>query len=329
MTTISFDGPPSGDAAPRLLDVHTHGAVGHQFGVDEAGTRAAVAHHRSRGTGSLVASLVSATDADLEHQVGVLAPLVAEGLIAGIHLEGPFLSVARCGAHDPALLRDPDLALVDRLVETCADAGVPQAIRQITFAPERAGADALIDACARHGILPAVGHTDADAALVSRTLARVADATGRPGLVTHLFNGMPPFHHRSGGPVAAALAAAARGEAVVELITDGVHVAPEVVAMVFGMVGPEQVALVSDSMAATGMADGDHRIGALAVEVRDGVARLATDDSAPGSIAGSTATLADCVDWAARGAGVARADALHAATITPRTMFPALPAPRS
>ena len=158
----------------------------------------------------------------------------------------------------------------------------------------------------------AVGHTDADAALVGRTLAEVARLQGAPALVTHLFNGMPAFHHRAGGPVAAALTAAARGEAVVELIADGVHVAPDVVRMVFETVGPEAVALVSDSMAATGLGDGTYQLGSLTVEVTDGTAR--TDS---GSIAGSTSTLADCVRWAIKVAGVDRLDAERSARVTP------------
>ncbi|MGB7819092.1 MAG: N-acetylglucosamine-6-phosphate deacetylase, partial [Ornithinibacter sp.] len=136
---------------------------------------------------------------------------------------------------------------------------------------------------------------------------------GGPALVTHLFNGMPPLHHRSGGPVAAALTAAARGEAIVELITDGVHVAPEVVRMVFETIGPDAVALVSDSMAATGLGDGTYRLGSLDVEVTDGIAR--TTDT--GAIAGSTSTLADCVRWAVEVAGVDPADAERSASITP------------
>jgi N-acetylglucosamine-6-phosphate deacetylase len=179
------------------------------------------------------------------------------------------------------------------------------------------GAEALVARCARHGILPAVGHTDADADLVARALALIADTTGRAPLVTHLFNGMPPFHHRAGGPVAAALSAAARGEAVVELITDGVHLAPEVVRMVFETVGPDQIALVSDAMAATGLGDGDFTIGDLEVAVTDAVARLVTPEGRAGPIAGSTSTLAGCVEWATSVVGIARADVVRAAAETP------------
>lgn len=306
-----------------LVDLHCHGALGHEFGRDAGGSREAAEHHRAAGVDRLVASLVSGTPDTLVGQVATLAPLVATGELAGIHLEGPFLSEERRGAHDPSVLTDPDLALVESLVATCAEAGAPDALVQWTFAPERAGSGELVAALARHGILPAVGHTDASADVVSRSLAAIADACGRSPLVTHLFNGMPAFHHRAGGPVAAALASAARGDCVVELIADGVHVAPEVVRMVFETVGPERVALVSDAMAATGLGDGAYTIGTLDVEVASGVARLADGGSGRGSIAGSTSTLADCVRWAVEVAGVPEADVLTAATTTPAAVLSA------
>lgn len=296
-----------------LVDIHCHGAFGGEFGTTDAASRTAAAHHARAGVSRLVASLVSAPAWGLTRQVGVLAPLVADGTLAGIHLEGPFISFTRRGAHDPTALRDPDPALVSLLVDVAAAGGAPGGIRQLTFAPERPGAGALVRACVAHGIRPAVGHTDADAGTVARSLADIADRQGAPALVTHLFNGMPGFHHRSGGPVAAALAAAGRGDAIVELIADGAHVSPDVVRMVFETVGPDAVALVSDAMTATGLGDGEYVLGSLRVRVEDGVART----TATGSIAGSTSTLADCVTWAVEVAGVGADDARRAATGTP------------
>lgn len=304
-----------------LVDLHCHGALGHEFGHDAGGSAAAAGYHHDAGVGTLVGSLVSGYPDTLVGQVATLAPLVASGELAGIHLEGPFLSEERRGAHDPSALTDPDLELVETLVATASDSGAPNALVQWTFAPERPGADAFVSALARHGILPAVGHTDADASTVAAMLATIADTCGRPPLVTHLFNGMPPFHHRAGGPVAAALAAAGRGECVVELIADGVHLAPDVVRLVFETVGPERIALVSDAMAATGLGDGAYRIGSLDVAVADGVARLVSPDGEPGSIAGSTSTLADCVRWCIDVVGLPEADVLTAASTTPRTVL--------
>jgi N-acetylglucosamine-6-phosphate deacetylase len=296
-----------------LVDIHQHGAVGAEYGVDEEGSRRAAAHHRAEGARLLVASLVSAPAEVLEQQVATLAPLVTDGTLAGIHLEGPFLAGARRGAHDPAALADPDPVLVERLAAAADAHGAPRALRQMTFAPELPGSEALVRTLVALGIRPAVGHTDADAACTARTLATIADLQGGPALVTHLFNAMPPLHHRAGGPVAAALAAAARGEAVVELVADGVHLAVEVVRMVFETVGPEHVALVSDAMAATGLGDGCYRLGSLEVVVAGGTAR--TRDT--GRIAGSTTTLADGVRWAVEVAGLPRADVLVAAGRTP------------
>jgi N-acetylglucosamine-6-phosphate deacetylase len=130
--------------------------------------------------------------------------------------------------------------------------------------------------------------------------------------VTHLFNAMPVLHHRAPGPVAAALSAAAAGRAVVELIADGVHLAPETVKMVFDLVGADNIALVTDSMAATGLQDGQYRLGSLAVTVLDGVARV----DGTGAIAGGTATLLDVVRTAVA-AGVPLQDAIRSATAVP------------
>lgn len=295
-----------------LVDIHCHGAVGHEFGHSDAGSREAVLHHREAGTSRIVASLVSAGPERLAQQVDLLAPLVRDGELAGIHLEGPFLSAARRGAHDLATLAEPDPDLVDRLVERAAQAGAAHAVRHVTLAPELPGAERLIRRCVEVGVRPALGHTDADAALTTQFLHLIADLQGAPALVTHLFNGMPPFHHRAGGPAAAALRAAASGEAVVELIADGVHLAPDVVRMVFETVGPDAVALVSDATPATGLADGQHRLGTLDVVVEDGEARI----PATGAVAGSTRTLAHGVRWAVSVAGVAGADALRSAQVT-------------
>jgi len=168
-----------------------------------------------------------------------------------------------------------------------------------------------------HGALPSFGHTDAGAAVTTAAI-RAASSSGRLS-ATHLFNGMPPLLSRAPGPVAACLAGAARGERVVELVGDGVHLAPETVAAVFDLVGPAQVALVTDAMAAAGMPDGRYRLGALPVEVSGGVARLATAEG-PGAIAGGTARLVDVVRRTVA-AGVPLADAVRAASATPADLL--------
>lgn len=302
---------------PQLLDIHAHGAVGTGFGATTEDSRRAVAFHAEQGIRIGAASLVSGTRERMVAEVRALAPLVADGTIGGIHLEGPFLAEACRGAHDPEVLRDPDPALIDELAGVLADAGAPGAIKHVTFAPEREGSEALIRCFAEHGIVPAIGHTAATGDEVTRTIALAHEVCGRPPLITHLFNGMPAFHHRSGGPAAAAISAGSRGEAFVEIIADGVHVAPEVVRMVFDSVDPEHIVLVSDAMAATGLGDGAYRLGSLDVQVVDGTARIRSADGSLGSIAGSTSTVADCVRWAIDVAGIPEEAVLRAATDNP------------
>ncbi|MFE6925311.1 N-acetylglucosamine-6-phosphate deacetylase [Nocardia sp. NPDC057663] len=295
---------------PGLIDVHCHGGGGFGFpNADAAGARVAAANHRGQGTTGLLGSLVSAQPEVLVEQAAVLADLVADGELLGIHLEGPFINAIRCGAQDPAAIVPGDPALFERICD--ASRGT---VRSMTLAPETAHFEELLAAMRRNDVLPSLGHTDADAAT---TAARIADAVGGPITATHLFNGMPGLHHRSPGPVAACLAAAGQGDMVVELIADGVHLAPETVAMVFDTVGPGQIALVSDAMAAAGLGDGDYQLGALDVRVRDGVARLATADGTPGAIAGGTARLLDVLRWTVQHAGIPLAEAVTAATLTP------------
>ena len=163
------------------------------------------------------------------------------------------------------------------------------------------GGDAVPAALAAVGALGSLGHTDADYDVAARALESVAAQGVRGGLplATHLFNGMPPLLSRAPGPVGAAIAAAARGEAVVELIADGVHLDGGTVRMVFDAVGPDHVALVSDAMAASGLPEGAYSLGGLDVTVSGRAARL-TDS---GSLAGGVSTLLDQVRWLVGDAG--------------------------
>ena len=299
---------------PGLVDVHCHGGAGAEFGADSDAGRKAAAHHLRHGTTSLVGSLVSAPGPSLVAGVAACAELVAAGVLAGIHLEGPFLSVARCGAQDPSALVDPDPALVDTLVTT-AQGG----LAQMTFAPERPGAAALVDQLVAAGVIPAVGHTDSDAVVARGALDEVHDRGPRGGrpLVTHVFNGMPPLHHRSPGPVAAALGSAARGQAVLEVVGDSVHLAAETVRMLFETVGPNSLALITDAMAASGMPDGRYRLGGREVVVEGRTARLADG----GAIAGGVATLLEVLRWCVTEVGVPLLDAVTAASRTPAAVM--------
>jgi N-acetylglucosamine-6-phosphate deacetylase len=189
----------------------------------------------------------------------------------------------------------------------------------MTFAPERPGAAALMTQLATAGVVPAVGHTDADAATARAALDRVLELGPRGGrpLVTHVFNGMPPLHHRSPGPVAAALGSAGRGEAVLEVVGDGVHLAAETVRMLFETVGPDSLALITDAMAASGMPEGRYSLGGRDVVVDGRTARLADG----GSIAGGVATLLEVVRWCVREVGISLTDAVTAASATPASVM--------
>ena len=279
---------------PGFVDTHVHGGGGGSFSV-AAQTATAVALHRRHGTTTLVASLVTEAPDDLLHQVRELASQVASGLIAGIHLEGPWLARERCGAHDPALLRDPEPAELQSVFDAAAGT-----VRMVTLAPERAGALDAIRWIVDAGAVAAVGHTEATYA---QTRAAV-DAGATVG--THLFNAMRPIHHREPGPVIALLE---DPRVTVEVITDGVHVDAALYRHVTRSVGPDRVSLVTDAMAAAGMADGDYRIGPLEVEVSDGVAHLAGTDT----IAGSTATMDRLFRFAVTRSGLPRDEELQLA----------------
>lgn len=309
-----IDLPDGSSILPGLVDLHCHGAAGGDFPAgDIVGCRAAVDYLHRNGTTTLLASLVTAAPEDLLRGVGTLRQLADEGLIAGIHSEGPFLSYARCGAQNPEWLRDPDPELLSLMLNEAGGW-----LKTMTYAPELPGADRLVLALIENGVTPSLGHTDADASVAAASLEGVAAGLAlwegmraRP-TVTHLFNGMPPMHHRKPGPVASCLRLAGAGTVAVELVADGVHLAPETIQMVFQLVGADNVLLVTDSMAAAGLPDGDHRLGRSAVSVRAGMATL----QGTGTLAGGTATLLAVVRRTIE-AGVSPAEAVGAATCVP------------
>jgi N-acetylglucosamine-6-phosphate deacetylase len=214
--------------------------------------------------------------------------------ILGVHLEGPFLSPLRLGIHPASARRDPDVGLLERLL-----AAGP--VRLMTLAPELPGADELIETLLRREIAISCGHSNA-------TLEE-ANAAFDAGVrtVTHLFNAMRPFRHRDPGIAGAALA---RDDVIVQLILDGVHLAPETANVVW-RAAAGRVALVTDATAGATLTNGSHRIGGIEIEIRDGVAR-----GPSGALAGSTLTMLDAVrNLHALGAPLE--DAVTAATEVP------------
>lgn len=259
---------------PGFVDIHVHGGGGASFlSTDPDQAARAVAFHRRHGTTTMLASLVTAPLDALERQLCALADLCADGLLAGIHLEGPWLSGARRGAHDPAFLRPPALPEVQRLLTAGGSA-----LRMVTLAPELDGGLGAIRAVVAAGAVAAVGHTNATYEVARASI----DAGARLG--THLFNGMRPVHHREPGPVVALLE---DDRVAVELVNDGTHLHPAIVHGVVATASPDRVALVTDAIAGAGMGDGEYELGGLRVQVGGGVARLAST----GSIAGSTLTM--------------------------------------
>ena len=288
----------NGCLAPGFVDIHCHGGAGVSFDDGADAILAARALHRAHGTTSSVISLVTASIPDLAARAATVADLAeADRTILGSHLEGPFLDPGHKGAHTEALLRAPDAASVDLLLE--AGRGT---IRQVTLAPELPGADDAIARFVDAGVTVAIGHTDADAATATRSFDAGAS------LLTHAFNAMPGIHHRAPGPVIAALR---DPRVTLELIADGVHVDLGVIATVFAAAA-DRVALVTDAMSAAGASDGQYLLGGLAVTVTDGVAMLADGSS----IAGSTLTQAEAVRRVVA-TGVAPHDALRSATAVP------------
>jgi N-acetylglucosamine-6-phosphate deacetylase len=259
---------------PGFVDMHNHGGGGASF---TSGTVEEILKgihtHRLHGTTTLVASTVTGDMDGLAHRAGLLSELAEQGDLAGIHFEGPFISPCRKGAHSEELLRDPDPAEVRKLIDAARGRA-----SMVTLATELPGGIDSVRLLAEHGVIAAIGHTDA-------TYEQTVEAIDAGATVaTHLFNAMPTLGHRSPGPIAALL----EDERItVELINDGVHLHPASLQLAFHHAGGDRVAFITDAMDAAGFGDGRYMLGPLEVEVSEGVARLVEG----GSIAGSTLTL--------------------------------------
>ncbi|MFI0212841.1 N-acetylglucosamine-6-phosphate deacetylase [Streptomyces lydicus] len=292
---------------PGFVDMHVHGGGGGSFSSADPGECMTVVEtHRRRGTTSMVASTVTGELTELARQAAVLAELVQQGELTGIHFEGPFISPQRCGAHQPGLLRDPDPADVRKLVDAAHGTAV-----MMTVAPELPGGLASVRLLAEAGVVAAIGHTDS-----SYDATREAIDAGAT-VATHLFNAMPPLGHRAPGPVAALL----EDERItVELINDGTHLHPAVLQLAVREAGAGRVAFITDAMGAAGMSDGMYPLGPMRVEVRDGVARISEGPTA-GSIAGSTLTLDRAFKRAVTLDGLTVDQAVQALSVNPARLL--------
>jgi len=289
-------------ASPGFIDLQVNGACGRDITDDPASMWAIGESLASHGVTAFLATIVSSEPGRIGEAIDAWnrAPAAAGAVPIGLHLEGPYLSPARVGAHRPDQLRSPDPAE--------ASGWTPEVgVRMVTLAPELPDALDLVTALSARGIVVAAGHTDADAA-VGRA---AVDAGVR--YATHVFNAMRPLDHRA-APLAAALLDDDR--VTIGLIADGLHVAPEMIALLRKMVGPQRLSLVSDAMAGLDMPSGSVRLGGSDVLVGPDGARLA-DGTLAGAIAGLDAGLRTLV--AASGCDLG--EALAAVTTTPAQLL--------
>lgn len=284
---------------PGYVDIHHHGGDGVSFDDGAEAARKALAVHRAHGTTSSVLSYVTGDLQTMRSRLTVGAGLAeSDPHILGLHAEGPFLHRDFRGAHDEALLRDPEPAAVRSLIDAAGGH-----LRQMTIAPEKPGGLDAVKELAHCGVVPAIGHTSAD---FDTTVSAFSHGAR---ILTHSFNGMRGIHHRAPGPVVAALR---ESRIWLEVINDGIHVHPAVVASLF-VEAPNRIVLVTDAMSATCSPDGDYMLGELEVTVADGVARLSSGDS----LAGSTLTMDRAVANAVHSVGVPLDVAVAAATSHP------------
>lgn len=288
---------------PGYVDIHAHGAWDSSFDDGAEGIDVARTGHLVHGTTRQVLSLITnPMDVMCENLSQVKTAMGRRTDVLGAHLEGPFLALSRKGAHDPNCLKDPTDDLVDRLLDA-ADGS----IRQITIAPELPHGLSAIRRFAEAGVVPAVGHCDADYEMALRGFQAGA------GVMTHMFNAMNGLEHRAPGPIPAAVE---DPRVTIELINDGFHVQDPVLKMALDF-APHRITFVTDAMSATDCPDGAYKLGALDVTVTDGHARLVSN----GAIAGSTLLLEHAVRRAVNELGMAPADAVEAATLTPARAF--------
>jgi N-acetylglucosamine-6-phosphate deacetylase len=296
--------------APGFVDVHIHGAGGHDVMEATPAALDCITSTVARyGTTSILATTVTASVDETCRSLGGIAQYIRAhekfeqqssapaAEILGIHLEGPFISKARRGVHPPGAIVRPSVQILEKF-----RAAAEGLIRIITVAPEIPGALDLIQSAVANGIVAAIGHTDANYEQTQAAIQAGARHT------VHFYNAMRPFSHRDPGIIGAVLT---EPDVSAEVIADGIHVAGPAIQVLLGTKGFDTVLLASDATAATGMPDGNFRLGNFEVVVKDGVCR-----NAEGKLAGSTLTLDRALRYIVA-LGVPFVDALRMATILP------------
>ena len=289
---------------PGLVDVHFHGCIGEDFSdATPEGLQRIADYELSRGVTYICPAGMTLPEEQLvkicENAAAHRRKNTGGAELVGVHLEGPFLSMAKKGAQNADYLHAPDIAMLRRL-QTSAEG----CVRLVTAAPEEAGALEFIRAAVEAGIAVSVGHTVAD-----YDTAKAAFAVGADH-VTHLYNGMPPMHHRAPGVIGAAFDSPG---VMAELICDGVHIHSAMVRLAFRLFGAERMILISDSLRAAGMPDGRYPFGGQEIEVHGNRATIAGH---PETLAGSVTSLMGCMRQAAA-FGIPLADAVRAASYNP------------
>src|SRR3954467_14100084 len=270
IVAVGLSSPGRGIAVPGFIDLQVNGFGGVDFlDADADGYRRAGEALLETGGTAYLPTLITTPEQQLVAAMAEVPVGESRPRILGMHLEGPFLSPNRLGTHEASARRDPDLALLDRLL----DAGP---VRLMTLAPELVGAEALIDRLLERGVAVSLGHTDATAGHANAAFDRGARS------VTHLFNAMRPFLHRDPGIVGAALA---RDDVHVSIILDGIHLASETARTVW-RAAHGRMALVTDAIAAAPRGDGPTSLGELDLEVHEGAVR-----GPDGVLAGSVLTM--------------------------------------
>lgn len=289
---------------PGLVDVHFHGCIGEDFSdATPEGLQRIADYELSQGVTYICPAGMTLPEEQLvkicENAAAHRRKNTGGAELVGVHLEGPFLSMAKKGAQNADYLHAPDIAMLRRL-----QASAEGCVRLVTAAPEEAGALEFIRAAVEAGIAVSVGHTVADYDIAKAAFAAGADH------VTHLYNGMPPMHHRAPGVIGAAFDSPG---VMAELICDGVHIHGAMVRLAFRLFGAERMILISDSLRAAGMPDGRYPFGGQEIEVHGNRATIAGH---PETLAGSVTSLMGCLRQAAA-FGIPLADAVRAASYNP------------
>jgi N-acetylglucosamine-6-phosphate deacetylase len=297
-------------AAPGFVDVHIHGAAGHDVmeGTEEA-LRAIASSIGSHGTTSFVATTVTANpDAICKSSEGIARYIAVQheksirgAEVLGVHFEGPFISPIRRGVHPPEWLKLPSAELLEKFVAAAHGNALI-----LTIAPELLGAMPCIDAARKSGMVVGIGHTDATYEQTRAGMARGAHHA------IHTYNAMRPFSHRDAGVIGAVLTSP---DITAELIADGVHVDETAMRLLLQAKGAGGVILISDGISATGMPDGNYQLGGFEVTVSGGICR-----NSEGKLAGSTLTLDRALRNIVR-LGASLHDALQMLTLNPAKLL--------